>query len=86
MIRSPGSLTIARSCNLCILVRHTCFPQGIIYQGQLAMTSGSRGQLHVYMHARLAKCAYTKYNQAILHHIDAFTAYTLRAKHVILVL
>ena len=47
------------------------------------MTLGSRGQLHVYM--GVLTCAYTiysKYNQAILHHIDASRAYTLRAKHV----
>ena len=66
--RISNQLTKARSCNLCIPVRHTWFPQGIIYQGQLAMTPGSRGQLHI----NVLLCPYTivsKYHRAISHHI-----------------
>jgi len=50
----------------------------MIYQGQLAMTLGSRGQVHVYI--RTYMCLYN-YHQVILHNIDASRAYTLRAKY-----
>ena len=55
--RISNQLTIA-----CTLLQSVCsgkdswFPQGTIYQGQLAMTLGSRGQLHINVRAL---CAYT---------------------------
>ena len=43
----------------------------------MTLGTGSRGQLHIYVRPYI--CAYTKYHEAILHHIGP---YILRAKHV----